>query len=100
MDLHTTGAGFKLGGYCTLSTELQTYFQHNSNVELCVRWCVWKVGKGFPDRVLPKTLRMGSCIFQCNVPHQWIAQRQVGSVSVYCDRVGCHALCLRHGIPV
>ena len=26
--------------------------------------------------------------------HQWIAQRQVGPVSVYCDGVGCHVLCL------
>ena len=41
---------------------------------------------------------MGSCAFQCDVPHQWIAQRQVGPVSVYCDGVGCHVLCLRHGI--
>ena len=31
---------------------------------------------------------MGSCVFQCDVPHQWIAQRQVGPVSVYCDGVG------------
>ena len=37
---------------------------------------------------------MGSCVFQCDVPHQWIAQRQVGPMSVYCDEVGCHVLCL------
>ena len=43
---------------------------------------------------------MGSCVFQCDVPHKWIAQRQVGSVSVYCDGVGCHVLCLQHGISV
>ena len=42
---------------------------------------------------------MGSCVFQCDVPQQWI-ERQVGPVSVYCDRVGCHVLCLQHGIPV
>ena len=35
----------------------------------------------------------------CKVPHQWIA-RQVRSMSVHCDGVGCHVLCLRHGIPV
>ena len=29
-----------------------------------------------------------------------IAQQQVGPVCVYCDGVGCHVLCLRHGIPV
>ena len=43
---------------------------------------------------------MDSYVFQCDVPRQWIAQRQVGPVSIYCDGVGCHALCLRHGIPV
>ena len=35
-----------------------------------------------------------------HAPHQWIAQRQVAPVSVYCDRVGCRVLCLRHDIPV
>ena len=49
---------------------------------------------------LTQDIKMGSCVFQCDVPHQWIAQRQVGPVSVYCDGVGCRVLCLRHGIPV
>ena len=49
---------------------------------------------------LNQDINMGSCIFQCDIPHQQIAQRQVGPVSVYCDRMGCHVLCLRHGIPV
>ena len=43
---------------------------------------------------------MGSCVFQCNVPYQRIAQQQVDPVSVYCDGVVCHVLSLRHGIPV
>ena len=43
---------------------------------------------------------MGSCVFQCDFPHQWIAQRQVSPVFVFCDGVGCHDLCLRLGIPV
>ena len=43
---------------------------------------------------------MGSCVFQFDVPHQWIPQRQVGPVSVYCDGVGCRALCLQHGTLV
>ena len=43
-------------------------------------------------------IKMGSCGFKCDVPHQWIAQRQVGPVSVYCDRVRSHVLCLRHEI--
>ena len=49
---------------------------------------------------LPKDINMGSCVLKCDVPHQWIAQWQVGPVSVYCDGVGCHVLCLRHGIPL
>ena len=45
-------------------------------------------------------IKMGSYVFRCDVPHQWIAQRQVGPVSVYCDGVECSVLCLRHGISV
>ena len=37
---------------------------------------------------------MGSCVFQCDVSHQWIVQRLVGPVSVYCDGVGCLVLFL------
>ena len=43
---------------------------------------------------LTQDIKMGSFVFQCDVPHQWIAQRQVGPVSVYCDRVVCHVLCI------
>ena len=43
---------------------------------------------------------MGNCLFQCDAPHQWISQRQVAIVSIYCDGVGCNVLCLRHGIYV
>ena len=45
-------------------------------------------------------IKMGSCGFQCDAPHHWIAKRQVGPVSEYCDGVVCHVLCLRHDIPV
>ena len=31
---------------------------------------------------------MGSRVFQCDVPHQWIAQQLVSPVSVNCDRWG------------
>ena len=41
-------------------------------------------------------IELGSCVFQCDVPHQWIAQQQVGPVSVYCNGMGCHVLCLWH----
>ena len=86
--------------YGTLSTELLTDYHHNTIMKFRVRWCVWKVGEGFPGRFWPCSIKMGSCVFQCDVPHPWIAQRQVSPVSVYCDGVGCHVLCLRHGIPV
>ena len=52
------------------------------------------------DLAVEGTLNTTNQPFQCDVPHQWIAQRQVGPVSVYCDGVGCHVLCLRHGISV
>ena len=38
-----------------LFTELPTVDNHDS-IKLSVRWCVWKVGEGFPGWVLPKTL--------------------------------------------
>ena len=31
-------------------------------VYIIIYWCIWKVGEGF------------QCVFQCDVPHQWIAQ--------------------------
>ena len=49
---------------------------------------------------LTEDIKMGGCVFKCDVPHQWIAQRHIGPVSVYCDGVGCHFLCLWHDIPV
>ena len=38
------------------------------------------------DKYFSADIKMGSCVFQCDVPHQWIAQLQ--AVSVYCDGVG------------
>ena len=49
---------------------------------------------------LTQDIKMGSCVFQCDLLHQWRAQRQVGPVSVYCDGGGGHVLCLQHGNPV
>ena len=65
-----------------------------------LRWlCV--EGRGRISRLgLTKDIKMGSNLFQYDVSHQWIAQRQVGLVSVQCDGVGCHVLCLWHGIFV
>ena len=56
-------------------------------------------GRGKISRTgLTQDIKMGSCVFQCDVPLK--AHRQVGPVSVYCEGIGCHVLCLRHGIPV
>ena len=49
---------------------------------------------------LTQEIKMDSCVFKCDFPHKWIAQRQVDPVSVYCHWVGCHVLCLQHGIPM
>ena len=93
---HTTGPGFK--------TRLVRYFLPSFRLTTTITY--HKVGPSLvcvDGRVKSGSYpihMMGSCVFQCDVPHQWIAQRQVGPVSVYCDGVGCHVLCLRHGIPV
>ena len=97
MDSHTTGHRLRLSGYGSLSTELLTDFHLNSiiNLLLCVE------GQRRISRSdLTNDSKMGSFVFLCDVLHIWIAQRQVGPVAVYCDGVGCHVLCLRHGIPV
>ena len=94
MDSHTTDP---VG--TVLSTELPTV-DHNDSIKLSVRWWVWKGRGRISWSGLTQDIKMGSCVFQCDVPHQWIAQQQVGPVSVYCDGVGCHVQCLRHGISV
>ena len=44
---------------------------------------------------LTQDIKMGTggCVFQSDVPQQYIAQRQVDPVSVYYDGMGCHVLC-------
>ena len=96
MDLHTTGPGFKtrlVRYFLHVSTELPTVNHHNSVERSLV--CVEGWGR-ISRSGLTQDIKMGSCVFQSDVPSQWIAQRQVDPVSVYCDGVGCHVLCLRH----
>ena len=91
---YNTGPGFKtrLGRYF-----LPSFRQHHT-VE---RSLVCVEGQGRISRSgLTQDIKMGSCVFQFDVPHQWIAQRQGGLLPVYCDGVGRHDLCLRHGISV
>ena len=88
LNILTRDPSFKVTSAWYLSNMYQT-------VQVCVE------GRGRISRSgLTQDIKMGSCVFQCDVPHQWIAQRQVGPVSVYCDGVGCRVLCLRHGISV
>ena len=98
MDSHTTSPGFKtrLARYFLPSFELTTTIPESVERSLgCVarRERISRSG-------LTQDTKMGSCVFQCDVPHRWIAQRQIGPVYVYCDGMGCHVLCLRHGISV
>ena len=82
MDSHTTGAGFK--------TRLVRYFLPSSQL-ITITASSWaftgvfgRSGEDFPV----DDIKMGSYVFQCNVSHQWIAQRQVSPISVYRDGVG------------
>ena len=97
MDSHTTGS--RPVGCGIISTEHPTVCHHTSIIKLSVCWCVEGQGR-ISQLGLTQDIKIGSCVFQCDVTHQWIAQRQVSPVSVYCDRVGSHVLCLQHGIPV
>ena len=99
MDLHATGPGFKtrLVLYFLLSFRLLTTITASSGAFAGV--CMEGRGR-ISQSGLTQDIKMGSCVFQCDVLHKWIAERQVGPMSVYCDGVGCHVLCLRHGIPV
>ena len=97
---HTTGLRFKTRWvryiFYRASVCLPPY-QYN-NVE---RSLVCVEGRGRISRSgLTQDMKMSSCVLQCDVQHQWIAQLQVGPVSVLCDGVGCHVLCLRHDVPV
>ena len=46
-------------------------------------WPFFECVEGFFGCVRFETLIWLVVYYQCDVPHQWIAQRQVGSVSVY-----------------
>ena len=98
MNSHTTGPCFKtrLVRYFLPSFRLTTTITASVEHSLvCVegRRRISQLG-------VTNDIKMGSYVFQCDVPHQWIAQRQVGPVSVYCDLMRCRVLCLWHVIPV
>ena len=62
---------------------------HNQQHHRVGRSLVCVEGRGKISRsCLIQDIKMGSCVFTIDVPHQWIAQRQVGPGSVYCDGVG------------
>ena len=98
LGLHTTGPRFKTWWVrYTLyraSDWLPPYQHHKVEHSLV---CVEGWGS-ISQSGLTKDIKMGRCVLQCDIPHQWIAL--CSPVSVYCDGVGCHVLCLRHGISV
>ena len=73
MDSHTTGPGFKpqFVRHFLPSFQLTTTMPESVERSLgCVE------GRGRISRSgLTQDIKMGSCVFQCDVPHQWIAQR-------------------------
>ena len=84
-----------------ISTELLADYHHTSIMKLIERSLVCVEDRGRISRsCVTQDIKMGSCVFQCDIQHQWIAQQQVGPVSVYCDSVWCHVLGVRHGFPV
>ena len=98
MISHTTSPGFKtwLVWYFLPSFQLTTI---TVSYSLAFAGVCGRSGKDLSVRFYPRHyIKVGSC--DISVPHQWIAQPQVGHVSEYSDGVGCHVLCLRHGIPV
>ena len=100
MDLHTTGPRFKTRWvryfFYGASDWLSPYQHHKvEHLLVCVEGQEGNCWSG-----LTQDIKIGSCVYQCDIPHQWIAQWQVGPVSVCCDGVECHVLCLRHGIRV
>ena len=96
MASHSAGPGLKI--------RLVRYFLPSFQPIITLtasRSLVCVEGRGRISRSgLTQDIKMGSCVFQCDVPHQCIAQRQVGPVSVHCDWEGCHALFLPHGFSV
>ena len=57
----------------------------NGLITQSINYCMWGRSGRISRSGLTQDIRIGSCVFQSEVPHQWIAQRQVDPVSVYCD---------------
>ena len=73
MDSHTTGPGFKI----RLVRYVLPSFRLTTNITAVSLVCVKGRGR-ISQSGLTQDIKMGSCEFQCDVPHQWITQRQVG----------------------
>ena len=100
MDSHTTGPGFKTRWvwytFYQASDWLPPYQHHRVDRSLM---CVEGRARISRSGLTHDIKHLVSCLFQFDIPYQWIAQHQVGRVSVHCDGVGCRVLCLQHGIP-
>ena len=65
-----------------LSTEFPTDNHHNTVHHRVERSLFCVEGRGrIPRSGLTQDIKMVTCVFHCDVPHQWIAQRQVSPVT-------------------
>ena len=78
---HNTGPGFKTRWVQYTFYPASDWLPQHYIVE---RSLVCVEGRGrISQSGLTQDIIMGSCVFQCNVPHWWTAQRQVGPMYVY-----------------
>ena len=84
-------------GYGIFSTVLFTDCHHNSIIKISIHFCVWKAREGFLGQVKSNILK---CVVVLCIRLWCSTSADSKTVSVYYDRVGCHVLCLQHGIPV
>ena len=88
MDKHNTSPGFKIQ-WVRYTFKLASNWLPPQQHYWIERWLVCVEGRGRISRSgLTQDIKMGNYVFECDVSHKWIAQRQVGPVSVYCDGVG------------
>ena len=77
MDLHTTRPRFKSRLVRNFLPNFRLITTIYNSIKLSVRWCVWKVGEGFPGPVTPKTSKWvamySSVTFHINGYHSYMS---------------------------
>ena len=83
MDSHTTGPGLKTWWVRYTFYQASDWLPPHQHHEV-ERLLVYVEGRGRIFGLgLTQDIKMGSCVFHCDTPHQWISQRQNGPVSAY-----------------